>query len=293
VADGVNAQGEIYLIKTEVTQNGGTVRKGLVEKREKLTRRQIWEAQDEDEAYSHKALDRGIVNKSQIRTVIQTFRDQLPEIFPDRTGSDGEYEVPKTLTTLSFRAFSALWGQKNLNHGLHGIHGLHRVGASAFCMLFTCSKRNLQTQALHSVNSVHSVVRKSSKMDLNEITEKIIGAAHKVLFALKPGLDEKLYERALVIELTKQGLHCEVQREFIVRYDSQHIGSLIPDLIVEDMVIVDPRSSPPKPLLHSVYSVLSVVRIFSTPFVSHESAPIWLVMLERAENAPQTSHFPA
>jgi hypothetical protein len=142
VADGVNAQGEIYLIKTEVTQNGGTVRKGLVEKREKLTRRQIWEAQDED--YSHKALDRDIVNKSQIRTVIQTFRDQLPEIFPDRTGSDGEYEVPKTLTTLSFRAFSALWGQKNLNHGLHGIHGLHRVGASAFCMLFTCSKRNLQ-----------------------------------------------------------------------------------------------------------------------------------------------------
>jgi GxxExxY protein len=78
-------------------------------------------------------------------------------------------------------------------------------------------------------------------MDLNEITEKIIGAAHKVLFALKPGLDEKLYERALVIELTKQGLHCEVQREFIVRYDSQHIGSLIPDLIVEDMVIVDPK----------------------------------------------------
>ena len=43
-------------------------------------------------------------------------------------------------------------------------------------------------------------------MELNELTEKIIGAAHKVLFALKPGLDEKLYERAMVIELTKQGL---------------------------------------------------------------------------------------
>ncbi len=78
-------------------------------------------------------------------------------------------------------------------------------------------------------------------MDLNELTEKIIGAAHKVLFALKPGLDEKLYERALVIELTKQGLRCDVQREFMVRYDGQHIGSLIPDLIVEDMVIVDPK----------------------------------------------------
>jgi GxxExxY protein len=78
-------------------------------------------------------------------------------------------------------------------------------------------------------------------MQTNELTEKIIGAAHKVLFALKPGLDEKLYERALVIELTKQGMRCHVQREFMVHYDGQHIGSLIPDLIVEDMIIVDPK----------------------------------------------------
>jgi type I restriction enzyme R subunit len=97
VADGVNVQGEIYVIETEVTQNGGTVFKGLVEKREKLTRAKRWEAQDEDEAYSGKALDRDIVNPTQIRTVVQTFRDKLPEIFPDRTGADGEYEVPKTL----------------------------------------------------------------------------------------------------------------------------------------------------------------------------------------------------
>jgi GxxExxY protein len=78
-------------------------------------------------------------------------------------------------------------------------------------------------------------------MELNELTEKIIGAAQKVLFTLKPGLDEKLYERALIIELSKQGLRCDIQREFIVRYEGHHIGSLIPDLIVEDMVIVDPK----------------------------------------------------
>jgi len=78
-------------------------------------------------------------------------------------------------------------------------------------------------------------------MDTNELTEKIIGAAHKVLWTLKPGLDEKLYERALVIELTKHDLTCEAQREFIVRYDGQHIGSLIPDLIVNGTVIVDAK----------------------------------------------------
>ena len=36
---------------------------------------------------------------------------------------------------------------------------------------------------------------------MDELTEKTIGAAHTILYALKPGLDEKLYERALIIEL--------------------------------------------------------------------------------------------
>ena len=78
-------------------------------------------------------------------------------------------------------------------------------------------------------------------METNELTEKIIGAAHKILFALKPGLDEKLYERALVIELTKQGLVCEQQKQHPVHYDEQLIGNLIPDLIIEGKVIVDPK----------------------------------------------------
>ncbi len=74
-----------------------------------------------------------------------------------------------------------------------------------------------------------------------ELTEKIIGAAYTVLNTLKPGLDEKLYERALVIELNKQGLRCESQRQFEVLYDGQLIGTLIPDLLVEGLVIVDPK----------------------------------------------------
>ncbi len=76
---------------------------------------------------------------------------------------------------------------------------------------------------------------------LNELTEKIIGAAHKVLFALKPGLDEKLYERALVLELTRQGFRCDSQKPFPVHYDGELIGTLVPDLIVEETVIVDPK----------------------------------------------------
>ena len=77
--------------------------------------------------------------------------------------------------------------------------------------------------------------------DNTDLTELVIGAAMKVLNTLKPGLDEKLYERALVIELQKLGLRCDQQKQHDVLYDGQLIGTLIPDLIVEDRLIVDTK----------------------------------------------------
>ena len=62
-----------------------------------------------------------------------------------------------------------------------------------------------------------------------------------VLNELKPGLDEKLYENALVIELQTRGRRLEQQREYPVHYRGHLIGKLIPDLIVEGLVIVDPK----------------------------------------------------
>src|SRR3954465_15383514 len=72
-----------------------------------------------------------------------------------------------------------------------------------------------------------------------ELSESIIGAAMTVLNSLRPGLDEKLYERALVIELRNRGHRADPQRQYPVSYDDQHIGTLVPDLIVDEMVIVD------------------------------------------------------
>jgi len=62
-----------------------------------------------------------------------------------------------------------------------------------------------------------------------------------VLNGLKPGLDEKLYERALVIELTGEGIQVEQQPVFDVEYRGQSIGKLIPDLIVGGSVVVDAK----------------------------------------------------
>ena len=74
-----------------------------------------------------------------------------------------------------------------------------------------------------------------------ELGREIIGAAMEVLNELKPGLDEKLYERAIIIGLTRHGHTVLVQRSFPVHYRGELIGNLIPDLIVDNAVIVDPK----------------------------------------------------
>ena len=78
-------------------------------------------------------------------------------------------------------------------------------------------------------------------MKHEDITRDIIGAAMAVLNELKPGLDEKLYENALVIELVARGHTVEQQREFPVHFRGHFIGKLIPDLIVDGKVVVDPK----------------------------------------------------
>jgi GxxExxY protein len=80
-----------------------------------------------------------------------------------------------------------------------------------------------------------------AKLLHEELSRSIIGAAMAVLNELKPGLDEKLYERALVMELIARGHRVEQQKQFLVFYRGVQIGTLIPDLIVDDLVIVDPK----------------------------------------------------
>jgi GxxExxY protein len=75
----------------------------------------------------------------------------------------------------------------------------------------------------------------------SELSEKVIGEAMLVLNEIKPGLDEKIYENALVVELQELGIPIEQQRQFDVRYKGQKVGLLIPDLIVGGQIIVDTK----------------------------------------------------
>jgi type I restriction enzyme R subunit len=95
VADGVNVDFEVYNIRTRITEKGATVDADpdtMLGFRDRQTREMRWETPDEPFTYEPDELDRRVVAKDQIRTIIRTFRDRLPvDIFP------GRKEVPKTL----------------------------------------------------------------------------------------------------------------------------------------------------------------------------------------------------
>ena len=100
VADRVNVDFDVFRIRTEITEGGGTVPAGFVTKfRDRLTRSQRLERIDAEVDYDAAELDRRVVATDQIRTVVATLRDSLPTMFPDRKRrANGLLEnVPKTL----------------------------------------------------------------------------------------------------------------------------------------------------------------------------------------------------
>ena len=75
-----------------------------------------------------------------------------------------------------------------------------------------------------------------------DLTEKIIGAAFRVHGTLGYGFLEKVYERALCVELARSGIPFESQRSIQVRYEGEIVGEYVADLIVGDAVIVEVKA---------------------------------------------------
>lgn len=93
VVDGINVDFTVYTIRTMITKHGSTIKKGeTVLKRDLRTREKRWTTLDDDVKYVKEQLDRAVVARNQIRTIIRTFKEKvLTEIFP------GRKHVPKTL----------------------------------------------------------------------------------------------------------------------------------------------------------------------------------------------------
>jgi GxxExxY protein len=73
----------------------------------------------------------------------------------------------------------------------------------------------------------------------SELTGRIIKAYYHVYNKLGHGFLERIYERAMLIELSKMGLKAEGQKNIKVFYDGVEVGDYYADIVIEDRVILE------------------------------------------------------
>ena len=86
---------------------------------------------------------------------------------------------------------------------------------------------------------IHKNTKNMNKKAIDELSNKIIGAAIEVHKTLGPGFIEKLYERALVYEFQKRKIEFTNQRVIHVRYKEIRLGNQRIDFLIEDEIILE------------------------------------------------------
>ncbi len=76
-------------------------------------------------------------------------------------------------------------------------------------------------------------------MKYEDITHRIIGCAMKVHGVLGSGFQEVIYQRALAIEMDKQGLHYQREMEMTIYYEDIDIGTRRVDFFVEEVIMLE------------------------------------------------------
>ncbi|WP_160050929.1 DEAD/DEAH box helicase family protein [Nocardiopsis sp. FR4] len=102
VADGVNVDFDVFRIRTELGEQGGSIpAETVVPVKDRKTRRQRYQELEDDYDYKSSDLGKSVIAEDQIRTVLTTFRDNLfTQVFPpggDEAQGKPRTEVPKTL----------------------------------------------------------------------------------------------------------------------------------------------------------------------------------------------------
>jgi GxxExxY protein len=76
-------------------------------------------------------------------------------------------------------------------------------------------------------------------MEINEITQKVIGCIYTVSNTLGGGFAENVYQNAVTIEIEKSGLRVQQQFPISVKYDGIVVGDFVADLLVEELVLIE------------------------------------------------------
>ncbi len=79
----------------------------------------------------------------------------------------------------------------------------------------------------------------NAELEKREVTEKIIGASFEVYKELGYGFLERVYQKAMQVELQRAGLRAEIERRIQVKYKGVIVGDFDADLFVDESVIVE------------------------------------------------------
>ena len=82
------------------------------------------------------------------------------------------------------------------------------------------------------------------KLSYRETAQKLIGAAFEVHGELGYGFLERVYERALQVELIRRGSTAEIEKRVQVRYKDVVVGDYDSDVIVDGCVLVELKVNP-------------------------------------------------
>ena len=70
-------------------------------------------------------------------------------------------------------------------------------------------------------------------MELNPLTERIIGSAFAVSRVLRPGFSERVFGNALAIKMGQAGLSFQRHAPISVFFEGQNVGEYVADMLVE------------------------------------------------------------
>ena len=73
----------------------------------------------------------------------------------------------------------------------------------------------------------------------DSLTEQVLSAVFEVSNTLGAGFLEKVYERALLIELGIRGVRATAQTSLAVTYKGRSVGEYFADILVEDLLVVE------------------------------------------------------
>lgn len=75
------------------------------------------------------------------------------------------------------------------------------------------------------------------QLEKKEVTEQIIGAAFDVYNELGHGFLERVYQRAMQVELQRRGLNAEIEKRIQVKYKGAIVGDYDADLLVDGVIV--------------------------------------------------------